>query len=120
MGRLAPADVAVRDGRGVERHNGVTGRPRIVRDNAVLFIEDAFQLANHPVGVNRQVIGAEYIRPFRHPLLLDGGDFGSHIGLALAAVRAELGFNFLNEHLNRQLGVARQTDLNIVVLADVL
>src|SRR5215475_4690644 len=99
VGRLAPADVAVRDRRGVERHNGVAGRPSIVRDNAVLFIEDTLQLTNDPVGVNWYVIGTEYVRPFRHPLLLDVGDFGSHSGLTLAAIWAELGFDFLDEHL---------------------
>src|SRR4030095_4559359 len=59
-------------------------------------------------------------RPLGEPRVLDLGDLGRHLALSLAAVRAELGLDLLDQHLDREPGVARQPHLHAVVLVDVL
>ena len=120
VGRLPPADVAMGYRGGVERHNRVAGVTGVVRDNAVIFIERPLQFTDHSVGVDGHVIRVQQIRPFGHPLLLDFRNRCGHIALPLTSIRAELGLDLLDEHLDGQLGVTRQTNGNVIVFVDIL
>jgi hypothetical protein len=101
-------------------HDGVARRARVVRDDAVLLVDVALQLADDTVGVDGHLVGVEERRPLCEPRVLDLGDLGRHLALPLAAVLAELGLDLLDQHLDREPGVARQPHLHAVVLVDVL
>ena len=72
------------------------------------------------VGIDRHLVGVEQSRPLREPRVLDPGDLGRDLALSLATARAELRLDLLDQHLDREPGVARQPHLDAVVLVDVL
>ena len=55
-----------------------------------------------------------------HPRFLEYGNVCSDLRFALSSIFAELGFGFLNHSLQRQLGIAGQSDVNGEVFVDIL
>ena len=119
VGGLAPADVAVGRGAGVERHHGVAGRAGVVGDDAVFLVQVTLDLADHSVGVDRNIVRIQQRGPFGDPPVSDPLDLGSHLGLTLTAVLAGLSFDLFNHGLQSQLGVARQADIDGEIFVDV-
>ena len=52
--------------------------------------------------------------------MLDLGDFSGYVALSLPTAVAELGLYLFDEHLDGQLGITWQPDLNAVVLVEIL
>ena len=119
VGGFAPADVAVGRGAWIEGHHGVAGRAGVVGDDAVLLVQVTLDLADYPVGVDRDIVRIQQRGPFSEPPVPDSLNLGSHLGLTLAAVLTGLGLDLFDHGLESQLGVAGQANIDGKVFVDV-
>src|SRR2546428_2071179 len=65
--RLAPAEIAARRDGPVEGQQLVSRTSRVVSDDGLAPIDRAHELADDPIGVDRDFLQAEHRRPFREP-----------------------------------------------------
>ena len=109
MGCFSPADVAVGCRRNEERHHAIARTTGIVRHNTVLVVDVLVDFVDNPVGVQRRFIGVEDWQPFGHPRLACRRD--PRCSPQIATVFTNLGFHFLDQHFERQPGVANKTNM---------
>ena len=67
--RLAPAEIAARPGRAIERIELLARAAGIVRDDRLGGVDDAHELRDHPVGVIGRSFGMQLGSPAGQPLL---------------------------------------------------
>ena len=117
---LAPADVPVRHRRLVERHDLIARVAGIVGHHAVGVIDGPVDFVDDPIGIDRRFVGSQERRPLGQPLGLRGGDVGGQCGIRLAPVVTDGCFHFIDHQFERESGVAHESDIDAVVLVDVL
>ena len=116
--RLAPADVAVRRGGGVERHHRVPWGAGVVGDDARVPIQRRVDLLDHAVGVEGRFVGMKQRPPLFEPLAAQGGDLPLHRRRVPRPDRAEPLAHHIDERGQGELRVPQQGDVRGFVLVD--
>ena len=107
--RLAPADIAARPGRPVERVQLLARAARIMSDDRLGGVDDPHELRDDPVWVDRALVGAQLPLPASEPLLALARDLpGDRVRARLAVQPIAHRLDQLAEH---ELGVAENPEI---------
>jgi len=107
--RLAPADIAARPGRPVERVQLLARAAGIVGDDGFGGIDHPHELRDHPVGVDRPFVGAQLALPAAEPCLALARDLLGHA--VRAGLAAEPVTHRLDQLAEHELGVAEDAEI---------
>ena len=118
VGGLPPTDIPVRGSGLVERNDRVARCASVVGDNRPGLVQRGVDLVDDPIGVDRDLVGLEQRCPLLHPLLPLGRDPVAYAGVSGSLADGRL--DLVYDHLEGRLGIARQPNVDALLLVYIL